>query len=202
MFGIARERRGGGGRHGACNRGGIGLNQRYREARCGEKLALLACRKCPVFGAFQGSPRRCGVRSRQRIIAGVSSTPLEAASREKRAAALASIGSAVVLLSLKTFLAVHTGSLGVLSETLHSFLDLLAAILTFYSVREADKPADARHLYGHGKIESLSAFVETALLLLTAIYIIYEAITRLITGHLEMRPSLTAILILLGCMFV
>jgi cation diffusion facilitator family transporter len=130
----------------------------------------------------------------------VSSTPLEAASREKRAAALASIGSAVVLLSLKTFLAVHTGSLGVLSETLHSFLDLLAAILTFYSVREADKPADARHLYGHGKIESLSAFVETALLLFTAVYIIYEAIERLITGHAGIRPSFLAIFLLLGCM--
>jgi cation diffusion facilitator family transporter len=132
----------------------------------------------------------------------VDSTPQEHASHQKRMAAMASIGSAIILLALKMFLVYSTGSLGVLSEALHSFLDLLAAVLTFYSVSIADKPADSRHLYGHGKIESFSAFVETALLLVTAIYIIYEAVTRLITGHLEMRPSLTAILILLGCMFV
>ncbi len=64
---------------------------------------------------------------------------------------MASIGSAVVLLGLKMFLVFLTGSLGVLSEALHSFLDLLAAIITFYSVSVADKPADAQHLYGHGK---------------------------------------------------
>jgi cation diffusion facilitator family transporter len=132
----------------------------------------------------------------------VSSPSIEIASREKRSAALASIGSAIVLLGLKMFLVFLTGSLGVLSEALHSFLDLLAAILTFYSVRVADKPADAQHLYGHGKIESFSAFVETALLLVTAVYIIYEAIERLFVAHAGIRPSITAILILLGCMGV
>ncbi len=80
---------------------------------------------------------------------------------------------------LKVFLAVATGSLGILSEALHSILDLVAAIITFLSVRVADKPADAEHLYGHGKVESFSAFVETGLLLLTAIYIIWEAFQRL-----------------------
>src|ERR1700729_4393315 len=98
--------------------------------------------------------------------------------REKRRAALLSVGSAVLLVSLKAFLVLRTGSLGVLSEAMHSGLDLLAAVITFLSVRVADKPADADHLYGHGKVESFSAFVETALLLFTAVYIIWEEIGR------------------------
>ena len=105
---------------------------------------------------------------------------LSQASREKRMAALGSVGSAVVLVALKVFLAVVTGSLGILSEALHSILDLVAAVITYLSVRVADKPADAQHLYGHGKVESFSAFVETGLLLLTAVYIIWEAFQRLL----------------------
>ena len=122
------------------------------------------------------------------------------ASREKRMAALGSVFSAVVLVSLKVFLAVATGSLGILSEALHSILDLVAAIITFFSVRVSDKPADAEHLYGHGKVESFSAFVETGLLLLTAIYIIWEAFQRLLFHSAEIRPSLTAIVILVLAM--
>src|SRR5271154_4272950 len=112
---------------------------------------------------------------------------LEKATQEKRLAALGSIGSAIVLVSLKVFLAVSTGSLGILSEALHSILDLVAAIITFLSVRVSDKPADEDHLYGHGKVESFSAFVETGLLLLTAIYIIWEAFQRLLfhAPHLQ-----------------
>ncbi len=125
---------------------------------------------------------------------------LSQASREKRMAALGSVGSAVVLVSLKVFLAVVTGSLGILSEALHSILDLVAAVITYLSVRVADKPADAQHLYGHGKVESFSAFVETGLLLLTAVYIIWEAFQRLLFHHVEMRPSVTAIVILLLAM--
>src|ERR1700734_1249203 len=78
--------------------------------------------------------------------------PAQQATREKRIAALASVGSAVLLLSLKIFLVARTGSLGVLSEAMHSGLDFLAAVITFLSVRVADKPADADHLYGHGKM--------------------------------------------------
>src|ERR1700733_3165675 len=119
------------------------------------------------------------------------------AAREKRMAALGSGGSAVVLVFLKVFLAVATGSLGILSEALRSILDLVAAVITYLSVRVADKPADAQHLYGHGKVESFSAFVETGLLLLTALYIIWEAFQRLLFQTASVRPSLTAIVILL-----
>lgn len=117
--------------------------------------------------------------------------------REKRRAALLSVGSAVLLVSLKAFLVLRTGSLGVLSEALHSGLDLLAAVITFLSVRVSDEPADERHPYGHGKFENFSAFVETALLLLTALYIIYEAFDRLFFHSVHIQPSVTAILVLL-----
>jgi cation diffusion facilitator family transporter len=120
----------------------------------------------------------------------------EDAAREKKSAALKSVGSAVVLVALKLFLSIATGSLGIISEMLHSVLDLVAAVITYLSVRVADLPADAEHLYGHGKVESFSAFVETGLLLLTAIYIIWEAIQRLLFHQVHIRPSLTAILIL------
>src|SRR5450755_1641920 len=115
---------------------------------------------------------------------------------EKKRAALLSVGSAVLLVSLKTFLVLRTGSLGVLSEALHSSLDLVAAIITFLSVRVSDQPADERHPYGHGKFENFSAFVETALLLLTALYIIYEAFDRLFFHRVHIVPTVTAILIL------
>src|SRR5277367_1642274 len=126
----------------------------------------------------------------------MTSATIEQASREKRMAALGSVGSAVVLVSLKVFLAAVTGSLGILSEALHSSLDLVAAVITYLSVRVADKPADAQHLYGHGKVESFSAFVETALLLLTAVYIIWEAFERLLFHKGEIRPSVAAIVVL------
>src|SRR5579872_585326 len=114
----------------------------------------------------------------------------------KQMAALGSIGSALVLVALKVFLAVATGSLGVLSEAMHSSLDLIAAILTWLSVRVSDRPADSGHTYGHGKIESFSAFVETGLLLATSVYIIVEAFIRLLFKQVHLQPSALAISIL------
>ena len=122
---------------------------------------------------------------------------LQAAIQEKKRAALLSIGSAALLLCLKTFLVLRTDSLGILSEALHSGLDLVAAVITFLSVRVSDQPADERHPYGHGKFENFSAFIETGLLFLTAVYIIYEAFYRLFFHTVHIEPSLTAILILL-----
>jgi len=122
--------------------------------------------------------------------------------QEKRRAALLSVGSALLLVSLKAFLVVRTGSLGVLSEALHSGLDLVAAVITFLSLRVSDQPADERHPYGHGKFENFSAFVETGLLLLTALYIIYEAFGRLFFRSVHIQPSLTAIFVLLGALVI
>jgi cation diffusion facilitator family transporter len=116
--------------------------------------------------------------------------------REKKKAALLSVGSAALLVSLKAFLVFRTGSLGVLSEALHSGLDLLAAIITFLSVRMSDLPADEKHPYGHGKVENFSAFVETGLLILTAVYIVYEAFDRLFFRTVHIQPSATAFVVL------
>ncbi len=123
--------------------------------------------------------------------------PFEAGVREKKFAALASVGTAVVLVSLKVFLTWRTGSLGILSEALHSGLDLVAAVITYLSVRVSDQPADATHTYGHGKVESFSAFVETGLLLITGLYIIWEAFRRLLFREVHIEPSLLAIGLLL-----
>src|SRR5689334_312044 len=62
---------------------------------------------------------------------------------------------------LKMVVGLTTGSLGILSEAAHSGLDLIAATVTLFSVRVSDKPADADHQYGHGKVENFSAFIET-----------------------------------------
>src|ERR1700757_1343480 len=132
----------------------------------------------------------------------VLSRRLHLAIQEKKSAAILSIGSAVLLLCLKTFLVVRTGSLGVLSEALHSGLDLVAAIITFLSVRVSDQPADERHPYGHGKFENFSAFVETGLLALTALYIIYEAFDRLFFRNVHIRPSITAVVVLLVALMI
>src|SRR5262245_66170649 len=122
--------------------------------------------------------------------------------KEKRMAALLSVGSAALLVSLKTLLVYRTGSLGVLSEALHSGLDLIAAIITFLSVRVSDQPADERHPYGHGKFENFSAFVETGLLVLTALYVIYEAFDRMFFHSVHIQPGVMAILVLLGALAI
>jgi cation diffusion facilitator family transporter len=119
---------------------------------------------------------------------------------EKRAAARNSVLAALVITSLKIVVGVTTGSLGILSEAAHSGLDLIASILTFFSVRVSDKPADADHQYGHGKFENFSAFVETALLLLTCAWIIYEAVVRLFFRRIEIEPSIAAFAVMLFSM--
>src|SRR6266700_7363045 len=103
----------------------------------------------------------------------------EAMRAEKRAVAANSVLAAVAITSLKVFVGITTGSLGILSEAAHSGLDLIAAVITLISVRLSDKPADADHQYGHGKVENFSAFIETGLLLLTCVVIVYEAFKRL-----------------------
>jgi cation diffusion facilitator family transporter len=116
--------------------------------------------------------------------------------REKRAVAGNSVLAAVVVTSLKVAVGIATGSLGILSEAAHSGLDLIAAVVTLLSVRVSDKPADADHQYGHGKFENFSAFIETALLLLTCVWIVYEAIKRLFFHSVEIEPSIAAFLVM------
>jgi len=120
------------------------------------------------------------------------------AHREKTMVALSSVGAAIGLTTLKLIVGLLTGSLGILAEAAHSGLDLVAALMTFFAVRVADRPADATHHYGHEKIENLSAFFEAALLLVTAIWVIYEAVRRLLfhEGHLEISLWAFAVMLI------
>src|SRR5215467_5882831 len=121
---------------------------------------------------------------------------------EKRAVAGNSVLAAIAITALKIVVGITTGSLGILSEAAHSGLDLIAAVITFFSVRVSDKPADADHQYGHGKVENFSAFIETGLLLLTCVWIIYEAIRRLFFRSVEIEPTIAAFAVLLLSMAV
>lgn len=136
-------------------------------------------------------------------MAGTSAiSPSDMMRAEKRAVAGNSVLAAMVITGLKITVGVTTGSLGILSEAAHSGLDLIASVLTFFSVRVSDKPADADHQYGHGKIENFSAFVETGLLLLTCAWIIYEAGSRLFFRRIEIEPSIAAFAVMLVSMIV
>jgi len=121
---------------------------------------------------------------------------------EKRGVAGTSVLAAIAITTLKVVVGFTTGSLGILSEAAHSGLDLVAAIVTFFSVRVSDKPADVDHQYGHGKVENFSAFIETGLLLLTCVWIVYEAIKRLFFHHVEIEPSIAAFLVMFFSMMV
>jgi len=100
----------------------------------------------------------------------------------KQAAALSSVLAALAITFLRLLTGLLTGSLGMLSEAAHSGVDLFAAAITLFSVRVSDRPADEDHNYGHGKIESLSAFVQTVIMVASTFWIITEAIHR-ITRH-------------------
>ncbi len=115
---------------------------------------------------------------------------------EKRAVARNSVWAAITITGLKIVVGMSTGSLGILSEALHSGLDLVAAVITLFSVRVSDKPADADHQYGHGKVENFSAFIETGLLLLTCVWIVWESVKRLFFHSVEIEPSAAAFAIM------
>jgi cation diffusion facilitator family transporter len=120
----------------------------------------------------------------------------QAAAREKSWAALSSVVAAIFLTTFKLIVGLLTNSLGILSEAAHSGLDLVAALVTFLAVRLSDRPADEQHQFGHGKVENLSALFETLLLLVTCVWIFYEAISRLLFKEVQVEASLWAFLIM------
>ncbi len=107
----------------------------------------------------------------------------------KQGVALTSVGAGVALTGLKVTVGLLSGSLGILAEAAHSGLDLVASLMTLLAVRLADRPADASHPYGHGKVENLSAFLEAGLLLLTAAWVGYEAVSRLVSHAVHVDAS-------------
>jgi cation diffusion facilitator family transporter len=109
--------------------------------------------------------------------------------KEKQWAATNSVIAAFGLTGSKLVIGIMTGSLGILAEAAHSGLDLIAAVITAFAVKTSGKPADPEHPYGHGKVENISAFIETLLLLITCFWIIYAAVQRIISGKIEIEVN-------------
>ena len=110
-----------------------------------------------------------------------------AGGRVKTRAAALSIASNTLLIALKLAAGAITGSVAIITEAMHSSIDLIASIVAYVSVRKADKPADADHPYGHDKIENLAAAIEAMLILVGSGVIVYESVRRLATGHAEVK---------------
>lgn len=102
--------------------------------------------------------------------------------REKLMVARLSVLSNTLLIIAKLVVGLITGSVSIVSEAIHSGLDLLAALITYFSVKAAAKPADREHQFGHGKIENLSGYIEATLIFFAAALIIHEAIDKIIRG--------------------
>ena len=117
----------------------------------------------------------------------------------KQRVALSSIVASAGLTAAKAVVGVLSGSLGLLSEAAHSLIDVGATVMTYYAVRVSDKPADEEHHYGHGKVESVTALAETALLFVLAGVVVWEAAKRLMSPHppeVEATPWAFAVIVL------
>ncbi len=111
----------------------------------------------------------------------LSESQASAIARKPRAA-LASVGINLLLILLKLVVAIMTGSLAILAETAHSALDLTASILAFWGVSISSRPADEHHAFGHEKYENISSLAQMVLLVGTCLWILYESISRMISG--------------------
>lgn len=122
---------------------------------------------------------------------------------EKRSVALVSMAASAGLAGAKFAAAMFTGSLGILSEAIHSLIDFGATVITYLAIRWSDQPADDEHHYGHAKIESVAALVETALLFLVTGWIVWEAMRRLLwhDGH-EVEVTWWAVAIIAGSIVI
>jgi cation diffusion facilitator family transporter len=98
-----------------------------------------------------------------------------------------SILSNSFLIILKVIVGIMSGSVSIISEAIHSSMDLMAAIIAFFSVRVSDNPPDSRHPYGHGKIENISGVIEAVLIFIAAIWIIAEAVKKITAGIHELE---------------
>ncbi len=122
--------------------------------------------------------------------------------KEKSRVAFISVLAAVFLVGIKLVVGLATGSLGILSEAAHSALDFGAALITFFAVRVSGRPADSEHHYGHGKVESLSALAEVILLLVTCLWIMYEAIGRVFFRTVEVQVTFYSFMVIITAIIV
>ncbi|MCX7007825.1 MAG: cation diffusion facilitator family transporter [Kiritimatiellaeota bacterium] len=120
-------------------------------------------------------------------------------SRQKKAVAWLSVASNSALVVGKLVIGLLIGSVSVLSEAIHSGLDLVAAGIACYAVHAAEKPADTEHPYGHGKIENISGTVEAVLIFIAALWIIYEAFEKLMQPQPLAQVGLGAAVMGVSC---
>jgi cation diffusion facilitator family transporter len=127
---------------------------------------------------------------------------MRALGRRPELVALASVFIGVALVLGKLVVGLLTGSLGILSEAVHSILDVMASVFALVAVRTARKPADSEHPYGHGRAENLAAFAEGVLLMITAAGIAFEAVRRLTTGGAAVNPAAYAFVLLIATLLI
>lgn len=108
-----------------------------------------------------------------------------------------SIVSNTLLITLKLIAGLISGSVSIISEAIHSFMDLVAAIIAFFAVKVSDNPPDTGHPYGHGKVENISGVIEAVLIFIAAGWIIYEASDRLVTGSPELEMVWLGLIIMI-----
>jgi cation diffusion facilitator family transporter len=120
----------------------------------------------------------------------------------KSRAALVSVASNSTLVILKLVIGIFSGSVSIISEAIHSANDLVAALIAFFSVRISDRPADHEHPFGHGKAESISGVIEAALIVFAAVWIMVEAVKKILLiynhkgGELEHLGWGTAVMVI------
>jgi cation diffusion facilitator family transporter len=139
---------------------------------------------CPYVHAANGLPHKVGFLPMVLI-----DTFRRVIDDPKQRVALTSVIAAIFLVLFKLYIGIVTKSLGILSEALHSGLDLVAAAITMAAVLSSAKPPDRDHPFGHGKIENFSALVETVLLLVTCIWIVWEAVDRIFFHDVHVEAS-------------
>jgi cation diffusion facilitator family transporter len=118
-------------------------------------------------------------------------------SAEKQRAALFSILSNTVLIISKLAVGIISNSISIISEAVHSFTDLLAAVIAYFSIKKASSPPDKEHPFGHGKYEDFSGFIEGILILLAAGYIIFEAVEKIISNKYDHINTTAGIIVML-----
>jgi cation diffusion facilitator family transporter len=121
--------------------------------------------------------------------------------KRKASVALLSVASNTVLVLLKLVIGLMIGSVSVISEAIHSAMDLLAAIIAFFAVRVAGKPADRDHPFGHEKWENISGIAEALLIFVAAGWIIFEAIKKLLTHEALLAPAWGVVAMFVSCVF-
>lgn len=120
----------------------------------------------------------------------------------KKKAALMSIFSNSTLILLKFIVGITIGSISIISEALHSFMDLIASFLAYFSIKAASEPADTEHQFGHGKFEDMSGWLEGILILLASFIIIFESVKKILHHSITGIEPLPGIWVMLFSMLV